>query len=259
MSDRAEKPRKSAIELAMERVARDGVPAPTPEVCNRADEIGGRRDYDRALALRHQQISAALGEADCVVELPLSDATAPAPAGSGFSLRTLMLTAALSALGGAGAALLLVRDTAIVPPRDSASAVQLPSGTELAETGAASERPIRERIEEWRQAWARRDVDAYLALYSSDFVPAEGKSRMEWVASRRKAISSRPEILVRVNKLRIEQSGSDQAKAHFLQDYVSGSFRALAQPKTLLLKRQDGQWRIAGEIVGRGAALLKEK
>ena len=45
-------------------------------------------------------------------------------------------------------------------------------------------------------------------------------------------------------------STSDQLRAVFLQDYVSGTYRENARPKTLLLVKAGGDWRIAGEWQG---------
>jgi hypothetical protein len=50
--------------------------------------------------------------------------------------------------------------------------------------------------------------------------------------------------------LRIERLTDDQVKVVFLQDYSSGSYREVAQPKTLLLVRSGSQWQIAGEWQG---------
>lgn len=115
---------------------------------------------------------------------------------------------------------------------------------------ALDEQQIRDTLETWRLDWSRRDVGAYLKHYSPSFVPADGQSRAEWEASRRKNISSRPAIRVEVNDLRIEPLDQDQIRLSFLQNYISGTYQETAQPKTLRLVRAGTDWLIVGEWQG---------
>lgn len=102
-------------------------------------------------------------------------------------------------------------------------------------------------VERWRQAWSERDVTAYLASYSPDFVAADGQARPSWEAARRKILARRADVRVTVNALRLERHGTDQIKASFLQDYAAGSYREQARAKTLRLVRRGADWLIAGE------------
>lgn len=109
------------------------------------------------------------------------------------------------------------------------------------------EAQARDLLERWRQAWASRDVEAYLACYSPEFKTADGQPRSAWAAARRNKLSSQSEISLRVHDVRVERIDANQLQVEFLQDYASGNYRENARPKTLRLVGKDGDWRIAGE------------
>lgn len=96
----------------------------------------------------------------------------------------------------------------------------------------------------WAEAWSRRDVDAYLAAYASDY-RADGLSREAWEAQRRDRITAPKRIDVQVSDLNVTQQG-DTATATFRQAYRSDRLNSTVT-KTLKLALQGGQWRIVGE------------
>jgi len=121
-----------------------------------------------------------------------------------------------------------------------------------AQAGAATASPtteavLKERLESWRLAWASRDVDTYLAHYSSGFVPANGLTRAAWATARQRIISSRPEIVLSVSKVDIQPIAHDRWQALFLQDYASAGHVEKDAPKTLDWVDEDGVWRIVAE------------
>lgn len=106
-------------------------------------------------------------------------------------------------------------------------------------------------VEAWRQAWSTRDMLTYLGSYSDAFTPPDGMSRDDWIASRYRNVGGRTSIDVRVQRLLVLTRGEGRARVSFLQDYTSGNFRELRQPKTLDLVRDvDSRWRIVGEWLG---------
>jgi len=106
-------------------------------------------------------------------------------------------------------------------------------------------------VEAWRQAWSARDMTSYLGSYSASFVPQDGVSREDWIASRYRNVGGRKSIDVQIRRLLVTPDGDDRARASFLQDYTSGGFRELGQSKTLdLVKDADNRWRIVGEWQG---------
>ncbi len=102
-------------------------------------------------------------------------------------------------------------------------------------------------VENWRMAWSRRDVNAYLGHYSAQFVPASGQSQEQWAAKRRTVIAGRADIQISIRELRMERIDDRSMDVAFLQDYAAGEYRETAQPKILRLHREDSGWRIVSE------------
>jgi ketosteroid isomerase-like protein len=125
---------------------------------------------------------------------------------------------------------------AVIPPPP---AVQIPVRSD--------EDDVQALVENWRQAWSRSDVNAYLGHYSAQFVPVNGQAQAQWAANRRKIISGRSDIQVTTRELRIERIDDRTMEAAFLQDYAAGAYRETAQPKTLRFQREDSGWRIVSE------------
>lgn len=179
---------------------------------------------------------------------------AHAPAAS-LQLALLMGTACLIAVAGglwlllqgsrSGPVVTPVAYTATVP----VAAVLSPATPTPAQAPPArtDEDEARALIETWRQAWSRSDVNAYLGQYSAQFVPVNGQTQAQWAASRRKIISGRTDIQVGVRDLRIRRADDGSMSVAFLQDYAAGNYRETAQPKTLLIQREDTGWRIVAE------------
>ena len=183
----------------------------------------------------------------------------------GFRPGAIVLLVGAATLAGAGLMWLAVGATDRIPAPPRPPVPVAPAATaEPAATAPVARAPValpqvpadedqaraRNRIERWRQAWESRDIEAYLASYSADFVPAGGQTRSNWANARRKNLSARSEISVRVHNMRIERIDANHLKAVFLQDYVSGKYREDAQPKILLLVRSGSDWQIGEELQG---------
>jgi ketosteroid isomerase-like protein len=117
---------------------------------------------------------------------------------------------------------------------------------------------VKDTVEAWRQAWASRDMMAYLDFYGEAFAPADGMSRGDWIASRYRNVGGRKAIEVQIKDVQVVPLGDDRARVSFLQDYASGGYRETAQTKTLELQRgPDGRWRILGEWQGEPPAPIE--
>ncbi len=102
-------------------------------------------------------------------------------------------------------------------------------------------------INDWLQAWGNRDMSAYLASYTADFVGQNEASHTTWVKSRTARITGANSISVDYSKLKIVLKRGDTAKATFMQSYRSDSYQDRTS-KTLMLKKIDGKWLISQEL-----------
>lgn len=253
----------SVIELAMSRLGQRSPASIAEEDRKQQERLDlGRRDYDVALAKRLDELRSVMGTGAAVAPPAAQPAVAleAAMPNRGFQTGTLLVTALLSAMAGAGAMWLSI-DSNPQPTIAAApiAAIALPIATRSEVVAAAAVAPapkpsddelVRELVESWRAAWAGRDVDSYLACYSADFTPANGLQHDAWAAARRQNISTRSSIVVATHDLTLERLDDWRMKARFLQDYESGGYRETAQAKTLLLVRNESGWKIAGEWQG---------
>lgn len=260
MSEEKHKHISVSIEAAMERVAKDAKESITDARSNSPRSVG-RREYDKALSRRLAQLHQAMG-IDETQEPP--PAKSPPPVTeiarkNGFLPSTLILTGLISGLAGAGAMWLAtgsataLQSAAVAPttpPLIVAPAPPLPPHEVAPATVKSAESLARELVEEWRTAWTKRDVEAYLSFYSPEFKPGNGSTRADWAAARRKNLASRTDIQVAVRELEITQIANNRLTASFQQDYVSGNYRENAQSKTLVLSLDHGKWQISEERSG---------
>lgn len=102
-----------------------------------------------------------------------------------------------------------------------------------------------EVVASWAQAWANREADAVIELYSTKFqAPTETASSAAWLEQRREQVATGPVPEPMVEGLRIEPDGSDRRIARFVQNFGANSLR-----KELILIREAGSWRILEERV----------
>jgi tetratricopeptide (TPR) repeat protein len=105
-------------------------------------------------------------------------------------------------------------------------------------------------VNDWAQAWSKRDVDAYLAHYAKDFKTPAGESRAEWEKTRRSRITGAKSIQVAVDSAKVTMQGPDQASVSFQQTYRSDKLNS-KNHKTLDLVKADGRWLIREEKAGK--------
>jgi peptidoglycan/xylan/chitin deacetylase (PgdA/CDA1 family)/ketosteroid isomerase-like protein len=99
----------------------------------------------------------------------------------------------------------------------------------------------------WARAWSAQDIDRYLRYYSSDFLLPAGMSREQWMKMRRAHILGKKRIEVAIVSPRVELAG-DVATVRFRQIYGSDSLQD-SDHKMLVLRRENGEWRIREEVV----------
>lgn len=110
-------------------------------------------------------------------------------------------------------------------------------------------KPIASAISAWADAWARRDVSAYLGCYAPTFKPSQGLSQAAWREQRTARISQAKSIKIGLSDMHIELIDSTHASARFRQEYAAQMVRDNGT-KTLLLVKQGERWLIEQEKSG---------
>lgn len=144
-----------------------------------------------------------------------------------------------------------------------AAAVPAPKAAEAkpAETKAPAAAPAAEAaksdpsdevvraVRAWAAAWAKKDVNTYLAFYAKDFKTPNGEPRAEWETSRRQRINAPKKIEVTVDSPKVAMADANGARITFRQGYRSDALKANSS-KTMVLVKRDGKWLIQQERVG---------
>lgn len=102
-----------------------------------------------------------------------------------------------------------------------------------------------EVVASWGQAWANREADAVVALYSTKFqAPTDAGTSAAWLEQRREQVATGPVPDPMVEDLEVEPDGADRRIVRFVQNFGANSLR-----KELILIREAGSWRILEERV----------
>jgi Flp pilus assembly protein TadD len=116
-----------------------------------------------------------------------------------------------------------------------------------ANASAESEAQVKAAVSAWARAWSEKDVNAYLAFYSSDFATPNGESRKVWEQQRRERIEKAKSIDVTVKVNSVNINGSE-AVVTLRQGYRSDTFKTNST-KTLHMVRNGDKWQIRQERV----------
>jgi hypothetical protein len=100
-------------------------------------------------------------------------------------------------------------------------------------------------VASWAQAWANREAEGVVSLYSSTFkAPTDSAGSAAWLEQRREQVAVGPLPESRVENLQVEPDGADRRIARFTQRFGPNVVQ-----KELVLVREAGSWRIAEERV----------
>ncbi|CAM8430607.1 Tetratricopeptide repeat [Candidatus Methylopumilus planktonicus] len=105
-------------------------------------------------------------------------------------------------------------------------------------------------LAEWAEAWSSKNVNAYLAKYSSNFRTPNGESFSDWQESRRNRIVGKDIITVEVSGTNISRKGDSFAQVTFKQKYTSNKLTQISS-KTLILRKEGSGWFIEQEYSGK--------
>ncbi|QTA91812.1 L,D-transpeptidase catalytic domain-containing protein [Desulfonema magnum] len=103
---------------------------------------------------------------------------------------------------------------------------------------------IANMLDDWLKAWSSKDIQEYGNHYASDF-QSQGMNLKAWL--RHKGRLNKKYKYIRVSKEKLVVKKSKQRRVvSFVQKYESNAFKAVGI-KQLILKREDGQWKIYRE------------
>ncbi len=111
------------------------------------------------------------------------------------------------------------------------------------------ESEINNFILDWAEAWSTKNINAYLAKYSSSFKTPNGEGYSDWQDSRRNKILGKASISIEISDLKITTKGDSFAQVTFKQNYITNKLSQLSR-KTLLLRKDGPYWFIEQEYSG---------
>lgn len=155
---------------------------------------------------------------------------------------------AVAALPAAATAASAAVQPSLPPVPVAAEAHRTPAASE-GKSGATPpplQSDVRQAVDNWSQAWMRKDMKAYLAAYAPDFSVPRGQSRKDWERERtQRIVGKRDRIQIEIEKFDVVLEDGI-AKVKFLQHYQAGDFKN-STVKLLTLASYGGKWRIKSE------------
>lgn len=165
-------------------------------------------------------------------------AVAAAPAPAPTPIKPLPAPAA----SPAPAVVAIAKPAAVVTPAPA------PPPAPAAAPSTNGDKDVEAAVRAWAQAWAAKDMAAYLANYGQNFDTPGSQSRKAWESDRRARIVGKSSISVKISDLSINVQGS-KATARFKQDYSADTLNVSSR-KTLEMARVGDRWVIVKESTG---------
>ncbi len=115
-------------------------------------------------------------------------------------------------------------------------------------SAASTEDGVKAAVQAWANAWAAKDVPAYIGFYAASFETPDGLDRGAWEAQRKERIERPKSIKIDVTFRSVKINGNE-ATAIFRQSYRSDRVNS-NNTKTLKLVRAGDKWLIQSERSG---------
>jgi len=132
------------------------------------------------------------------------------------------------------------------PVKIVASEAAVESGAAKVANNTNDNSEITDAVDAWAKAWSAKNVDKYLASYSSSFKTPKGESRKEWEQTRRERVGQPATIKIEISNPKVVMEGVNVAKVSFKQSYrANGSPQYTS--KTLTMKKVGDNWLIDQE------------
>lgn len=102
-------------------------------------------------------------------------------------------------------------------------------------------------VNQWRDAWAKGNTDAYLNFYSDKFVPAKQQSLAQWQEQRRKRVTPSKSATIRLSNFKVSfDQGLSKSNVEFDQHFESGQYNDQSRKKLVFAKETQG-WKLVSE------------
>ncbi len=103
-------------------------------------------------------------------------------------------------------------------------------------------------IEAWRDSWQNKNIDSYISFYSKDFV-GKGMNVEQWREYKKRVFENTKWIELNLDDIVLLKYDSLSSMVQFIQKYKSNKLNSVSIKK-LILKKEDGKWKIYRELVG---------
>jgi tetratricopeptide (TPR) repeat protein len=134
------------------------------------------------------------------------------------------------------------------PAPQAAPAAPAPAPAKAPDSDAGAEKAVTAAVQAWADAWAAKNMKAYLAAYGKDFTPPGRQTRAAWEKEREARIVGKKRITVKLSDIKVTVDGN-KATARFHQAYSADALNVSSR-KTLDLVQHQGRWTIVRESTG---------
>lgn len=136
-----------------------------------------------------------------------------------------------------------VAEAANIAPAKAAVVVAV--APKAVEPATDAEEAVLAAVENWRKAWASKNIDGYLAAYAPEF-HGTSPGREAWTKRREARLRQEGEVEVQLSAVKVRMLSATRARVQFMQKYQSAGFSDEAR-KYLTLVLRDGRWLIEEE------------
>ena len=114
---------------------------------------------------------------------------------------------------------------------------------------AAEREALTRDIENWRRRWSRRDTDAYLGFYASDFKTDDGMGKSAFAESMRRVNAGKKRVEIKLAELSLFAYPGEHGLvvAQFVQNYRSDNFTSSSRKDQYWRQQANGDWKIVRE------------
>jgi ketosteroid isomerase-like protein len=103
-------------------------------------------------------------------------------------------------------------------------------------------------VNQWRDAWAKGNTDAYLKFYSEQFVPDKQQSLAQWQNQRRNRVMPSKSATIRLSNFKVSfDEALSKSNVEFDQHFESGRYNDQSRKKLVFVKESQG-WKLVSEV-----------